>query len=151
MYSKPDVIIVEGHVIFRKCLISFLTNENIATVIGEASDVNGFTELLPHLKPDLVIMDIDLPNTNGIEATKKAMTLIPGIKIIAYSVFGNEEDYCIMTELGVKGFILKSNIISELEKTIRIVMMGTSNYSNEINRKTNHKLSGKKNSFNRSN
>jgi DNA-binding NarL/FixJ family response regulator len=144
MYCKPNVIIVENQSIFRKSLISFLTTENIATVIGEASDGSGLIELLSCLKPDLVIININLPNTNRIEATKKAMELIPGLKIIAYSIFGTEENYCIMTKLGVKGFVLKSNIINELEKTIRIIMKGTDCSSNGKDQKSKNNLCGEK-------
>jgi DNA-binding NarL/FixJ family response regulator len=140
MYGKPKVIIVENQSIFRKSLISFLTTENIATVIGEASDGNSLLELLLSLKPDLVIININLPNTNRIAATKKAMDLIPGLKIIAYSIFGTEENYCIMTKLGVKGFVLKSNIINELEKTIQIIMMGTDQIPNKNSKKSTNNL-----------
>jgi DNA-binding NarL/FixJ family response regulator len=132
MFSKPDIIIVDDHLIFRQGLKSLITIENIATIIGEASDGNDLIELLSHMKPDLVIMDIDMPNMNGIEATRKAMGLMPGLKIIAYTMFGTEDNYCKMTDLGAKGFVLKSNGINELEEAIRDVMAGGSYFSHGL-------------------
>lgn len=146
IYRKPDIIIVDDHLIFRQGLKSILSIENIATVIGEASNGIEFIELLSHLKPDLVLMDIDMPHMNGMEATKKARMLIPNIKIIAFTMFGDEEYYYKMIDLGIKGFILKSSGINELENAIREVMMGESYFSNELLRKIIINFDRKKNS-----
>ena len=146
--KKPDIIIVDDHLIFRQGLKSLVTIENIATVIGEASNGLEFIELLSHLKPDLVLMDIDMPRMNGMEATQKALELIPDLKIIVFSMFSDEEYYYKMIDSGVKGFILKSSGISELEKAIQEVMMGESYFSNELLRKIisnfGHKSNNKK-------
>jgi len=142
--NTPDIIIVDDHLIFRQGLKSLITFENIATVIGEASNGKEFIELLSHLKPDLVLMDIDMPHMNGMEATRKALELIPDLKIIAFTMFGDEEYYYKMIDLGVKGFILKSSGINELEKAISEVMQGESYFSNELLRKIIKNL-GRKN------
>lgn len=133
--KKPDIIIVDDHLIFRQGLKSLVTFENIATVIGEAANGKEFIELLSNLKPDLVLMDIDMPLMTGMEATQKALELIPDLKIIVFSMFGDEEYYYKMIDIGVKGFILKSSGISELEKAIHEVMLGESFFSNELLRK----------------
>jgi len=130
--KKPDIIIVDDHLIFRQGLKTLFTVENIATVIGEASNGIDFLELLTHLKPDLVLMDIDMPQMNGMDATQKAIELMPDLKIIAFTMFGDEDYYYKMVELGVKGFILKSSGIDELEKAINNVMEGDSYFSNEV-------------------
>ena len=131
----PTIIIVDDHLIFRQGLKSLITIEQIATVIGEASNGIEFLELLSQHKPDLVLMDIDMPLMNGIEATCKALELMPDLKIIAFTMFGDEEYYYKMIDIGVKGFILKSSGISELEKAIHEVMLGESYFSNELLRK----------------
>ncbi|HEY3390885.1 MAG TPA: response regulator transcription factor, partial [Prolixibacteraceae bacterium] len=113
--KKPDIIIVDDHMIFRQGLKSLITIENIATVIAEASNGIEFIELLSHHKPDLVLMDIDMPHMNGMDATRKAMEMMPDLKIIAFTRFGDEDYYYKMIDLGVKGFILKSSGINELE------------------------------------
>jgi len=141
--KKPDIIIVDDHLIFRQGLKSLFTIENIANVIGEASNGKEFIELLSTLKPDLVLMDIDMPHMNGMEATHKALELMPEIKIIAFTMFGDEEYYYKMVELGVRGFILKSSGITELEKAIEDVMKGESYFSNELLRKIINNLGRK--------
>jgi DNA-binding NarL/FixJ family response regulator len=140
--KKPDIIIVDDHLIFRQGLKSLLTFEGIATVIGEASNGLEFIELLSHLKPDLVLMDIDMPHMNGIEATQKTMKLMPHAKIIVFTMFGDEDYYYKMVNLGVKGFILKSSGINELEKAIHDVMAGETYFSNELLRKIINNIGG---------
>ncbi|MBC8006091.1 MAG: response regulator transcription factor [Verrucomicrobia bacterium] len=142
--KKPEIIIVDDHLIFRQGLKSLITSENIASVIGEASNGKEFLQLLTTLRPDLVLMDIDMPHMNGMEATQKALELIPDLKIIAFTMFGDEEYYYKMIDLGVKGFILKSSGINELEKAIKEVIMGESYFSNEVLRKIISNL-GRKN------
>ena len=133
--ERPKIIIVDDHLIFRQGLTSLLTKENIANVIEEASNGKEFIDLLPHHKPDLVLMDIDMPYMNGMEATEKALEIFPDLKIIAFTMFGDEEYYYKMIDLGVKGFILKSSGMKELEKAIETVMSGESYFSNELLRK----------------
>jgi len=133
--KKPDIIIVDDHLIFRQGLKSIILSENIANVIGEAQNGTEFIKLLSDLTPDLVLMDIDMPNMNGFDATKKAIELFPDLKIIAFSMFSDEDYYYKMLDYGVKGFILKTCGINELENAIQNVMMGDSYFSNELLRK----------------
>jgi DNA-binding NarL/FixJ family response regulator len=131
----PDIIIVDDHLIFRQGLKSLIASENIANVIGEASNGLEFIKLLTYLKPDIVLMDIDMPYMNGMEATQKALELYPDLKIIAFTMFSDEEYYYKMIDMGVKGFILKSSGINELEKAIEDILLGESYFSNELLRK----------------
>lgn len=124
MDQKPTLILADDHGLFRQGIKSILVQQNIANVIGEASNGIELIELLSHGKPDLVIMDIDMPQMNGIEATQKALAIFPDLKIIVYTMFGDKEYYQKMSELGVKAFMLKSKGIQELGKVIQDVMMG---------------------------
>ncbi|MEI6124038.1 MAG: response regulator transcription factor [Bacteroidota bacterium] len=130
--GKPSIILVDDHLVFRQGLKSLLTIENIATVICEAADGRSFIELLKQNKPDLVLMDIDMPEIDGMDVTREALKLCPELRIIAFTMFGDEEYYFKMIDLGVKGFILKSSGISELEKAIHTVMDGKNYFSNEL-------------------
>jgi len=141
---KPKLIIVDDHLIFQQGLKTMINSRNIATVIGQATNGKDFIELLSHNKPDLVLMDIDMPQMNGLEATKKALELFPDLRIIIVSMFGDEEYYYKMIETGVKGFVLKSSGISELEMAIKEVMSGESYFSNEILRKIIQNISTRK-------
>jgi DNA-binding NarL/FixJ family response regulator len=143
-FKKPTIILVDDHLIFRQGLKSLITVENLGKVIGEASDGKEFIDLLTLPAPDLVLMDIDMPHMNGMEATQKALELIPSLKIIVFSMFGDDEYYKKMTELGVKGYILKSTGINEVEQAIADVMNGKTYFSNVLPKITVSKLNSKK-------
>lgn len=132
MKQRPQIILVEDHLTFRKGLKLFITVENIADVIGEASNGTEFIQLLSQLRPDLVLMDIDMPHMNGIEASKKALELIPDLKIIAFTMFEEKEYITRMKELGLKGFILKSCNLQEIEQAIRYVISGETYFHHSL-------------------
>ena len=124
MRIKPTLFLVDDHVGFRNGLKLIMRLENIATVIGEASNGQECMDFLLNTKPDLILMDIEMPIMNGLETTKKAIELMPDVKIMAYTMFESEEYFIKMVELGAKGFLLKSMGINELEKAINIINNG---------------------------
>ena len=126
MSSKPTIIVVDDCQIFRQGLVSIINLEQIATVYGEASTAIEFMELLTQLNQDLVLINIDMYGMNVRDTTKQAMDLFPLLKIIVYSTLGKEKHFEEMIGIGVKGYILKSCGITELEKAIGQVMMGGS-------------------------
>jgi len=121
---KPDIIIVDDHLIFRHGLKAIINYEDVGSIIGEASNGEEFLTLLTYLKPDLVLMDIDIPLMNGFEATQRALEIMPELKIIGFTVFSETEYYDKMLKIGAKGFILKSSGFNELENAIKSVMSG---------------------------
>jgi len=140
---KPDIIIVDDHLIFRQGLKAIINFEEVGSIIAEASTGEDFLALLPGLKPDLVLMDIDMPGMNGFDATKKALELIPDLKIIAFTVF-SEEEYCTkMMKLGAKGFILKSGGFNELENAIKRVMKGEKYFTGYFQQEMNQEIDTK--------
>lgn len=135
--KKPDIIIVDDHLIFRQGLKAIINFENVGSVIGEVSNGEELIQLLSTMKPDLVLMDIDMPGMNGFEATKKALEIMPDLKIIAFTVFSEEVYYQKMKDLGARGFILKSSGFNELENAIKIVMTGEIYFTKRITKATN--------------
>jgi DNA-binding NarL/FixJ family response regulator len=132
MAQSPQIILVEDHQPFRKGLKLFFTVENIARVIGEASDGPEFIALLSQLRPDLVLLDIDIPQINGIEVTQKALELIPDLKIIAFTM-DDRNDYIIqMKNLGLRGFILRSCNIQDLKKAVVFVNSGETYFPDSL-------------------
>jgi DNA-binding NarL/FixJ family response regulator len=130
--KKPKVIIVDDHDMFRDGIKSMLILDEVAEVIAEASNGKQFLELLENHTPDLVLMDIDMPLMDGIEATRAAVTKNPELKVLVLTMFGEEKYYVEMIEAGAKGFVLKSSNKSELIKAILDVANGQSYFSNEL-------------------
>ncbi|MFA5971109.1 MAG: response regulator transcription factor [Lentimicrobiaceae bacterium] len=138
MERLPDIIIVDDNLTFRQGLKSILTIEGIANVIGEASDGSEFINILSNFNPDLVLLDCEMRAMNGLEATKIALELIPDLKIIALTLFEKQECFFKMLDLGIKGFVLKSSGINELEKAIQAVSRGENYFSDNLQEKIDY-------------
>jgi DNA-binding NarL/FixJ family response regulator len=130
--SKISIILVDDHKLFRNGVKFILSELDDVEVIADVSNGKEFVTLLDQYKPDIVLMDINMPEMNGIEASKKAMEKYPDIKILVLSMFGEEEYYNTMIEIGVKGFILKDVENTELVDAIRKIHAGGNYFSSEL-------------------
>ncbi len=143
--KKTSVIIVDDHKIFRNGLLLLLNNFNFVNVVGQASNGEEFLEMLETKIPDIVLMDINMPRMNGIEATKIALEKYPELKIIALTTF-LEDDYIEqMFEAGVEGYMLKRSDIDDFEKAIIRVHEGGNYFSEEIIKVITRNLNKNKN------
>ena len=129
---KRKVIIVDDHTLFRNGLRILLNTLDEYQVIGEASNGKQFLELLVKEVPDLVLLDINMPVMDGIEAATIAQKLYPELKIITLSMYGEEDYYYKMVNAGVKGFVLKNSDIKEVRTALDVVYDGGSFFSSEL-------------------
>jgi DNA-binding NarL/FixJ family response regulator len=141
MNKHINIILVDDHALFRDGLKFILTQISGYTVIGEASNGIEFLELLKTTSPDLVLMDIAMPEMDGIEATKRALGLYPELKIVALSSYGDEIYYRQMIQQGVHGFITKTSNKDELEFAINTVANGNNYFSQDLLKKVVIKIS----------
>jgi len=130
--SKAQVIIVDDHKLFRSGLKFILNEIGNIEVVAEASNGRESLELLKKHKPDILIMDINMPEMNGVDASREALSLYPDIKILVLSMFGDDEYYNTMIDLGVKGFILKDSDNKELKNAISAILSGNTYFSQEL-------------------
>lgn len=130
--SAINIIIVDDHSLFRNGMKLLLSNAGNFNILAEASNGKEFLEQLGKLEPDIVLMDIDMPEMNGIEATNKALEMKPDLKIICLSMYGEEEYYYKMIEAGVSGFLLKNSDINEVKTAITSVYEGGKFFSQEL-------------------
>ncbi len=86
-----NIIIVDDHSLFRNGMKLLLSNTGNFNIMAEASNGKEFLNLLDTMNPDIVLMDIDMPEMGGIEATTKALEKKPELKIICLSMYGEEE------------------------------------------------------------
>lgn len=132
MPDQIKVIIVDDHEIFRNGLKMVLGKLKHLKVIDEASNGKEFLDILDKHEPDIVLMDIEMPVMNGIEATEKALGKNPGLKVIALTMFNDDEYIQSMIDAGVKGFLIK-NIRKEILNTaLMAVHEGGNYYSQEL-------------------
>jgi DNA-binding NarL/FixJ family response regulator len=126
------VTIVDDHEIFRSGLKMVINKLGYAKVVAEAADGVEFLELLEQEETDIVLMDIEMPRMNGIEATKKAIERVPSIKIIALTMFKEDAYIQSMIEAGVKGFLIKNIRKEVLDRALQAVYNGKNYYSEEL-------------------
>ncbi|NQU84216.1 MAG: response regulator transcription factor [Mariniphaga sp.] len=130
--KKISVVIVDDHKIFRDGLLLLLNNFEFVEIIGEASNGEEFLEVMKVKIPDIVLMDINMPKLNGIEATKIGLEKYPNIKIIALTTFFEEDYVEQMLLAGVEGYMLKRSNLEDFEKAIKKVYKGGCYFSDEI-------------------
>jgi DNA-binding NarL/FixJ family response regulator len=126
------IIIIDDHQLFRNGLKILLNAFPEFEVTGEASNGEEFLRILKNTKADIALMDINMPEMDGIEATRKGLKICPEINIIALSMYGEEEYYYKMVDAGVKGFLLKDSDISEVKDAILTVRKGGNYFSQEL-------------------
>ena len=117
--KKLRIYIVDDHKLFREGLKLLLSTQDFVHHIYEASSGRDFIENLSFVDCDLVLMDIEMPEMNGIEATEQALRIRPDLKVIVLSMYGDEQYYYKMVDVGVKGFVLKN---SGIEKVIAAIL-----------------------------
>ena len=132
MMDKIRIIIADDHQLFRNGLKILLNAFPEFEVVGEASNGAEFLSLLKNTKADIALMDINMHEMDGIEATRKGLKINPEINIIALSMYGEEEYYYKMVDAGAKGFLLKDSDISEVKEAIVTVKKGGSYFSQEL-------------------
>lgn len=130
--EKIRIIITDDHQLFRNGLKILLNAFPEFEVTGEASNGEEFLKLIRETCADIALMDINMPEMDGIEATRKALKICPGLSIIALSMYGEEEYYYKMVDAGAKGFVLKDSDISEVKEAILTVNKGGSFFSQEL-------------------
>ena len=121
---STKILIADDHGMVREGLRLLFEQHNDMEVIGEASDGRQAVEMACKLKPDIVLMDVTMPQLNGIDAAKKIIDEYPNIKVVALSAHCNRSFVTDMLKAGVSGYILKDGMADELIRGIRVVMAG---------------------------
>jgi two-component system, NarL family, response regulator LiaR len=124
----PDirVLIADDHPLVRQGLRSYLSTVDGITVVGEAADGAEAIRLAAELVPDVVLMDMSMPNIDGIEATRAIAERVSGAKVIALTSFATDDKVFPAIRAGAVGYLLKEAEPSEIAEAIRKVNGGES-------------------------
>ena len=117
---KVRILVADDHQILREGLVTLLEKAGM-TVVGEAGDGRTALRFAKELKPDMVIIDIAMPELNGIEATRQIVEEVPGVKVIALSMMADKHFVRGMLQAGASGYLLKYCASQELVQAIRAV------------------------------
>ena len=116
------LFLADDHHIVRAGLRSLLEKEPDMQVVGEADNGRELLEKLQELSPDVVVMDVAMPDMNGMEATRNIHTTLRGIKVLALSMHSDKRFVLRMLEAGASGYLLKDCAFEELINAIRTVV-----------------------------
>ncbi|MFA8436349.1 MAG: response regulator [Marinifilaceae bacterium] len=132
MQKQLKIYIVDDHALFREGLRFLLSNCDFVSTIDEASTGNELLQDIDKVNPDIVLMDIEMPGINGTDTTREAIKRKPGLKIIALSMYGDENFYTEMMDAGARGFLLKNSRFEDVQQAILEVSAGRNYFSAEI-------------------
>ena len=121
---QTKILLVDDHKIMRDGLRALIEKEPTMEVVGEACEGRETVQKVKECKPHIIIMDIGMPNLNGIEATRQIINDVPSVKIIALSLHSESSFVMKMLESGASGYLPKESAFKELSTAIKTVLSG---------------------------
>jgi len=121
---RLKILVADDHQVVREGLRSMLEKDSDFEVVGEAADGKIAVDLSRELAPDVIIMDVSMPNLDGIDATRQIMARNPEAKVVALTVHPERPFMYEMLRAGAKAYLLKNSGFDELTRAIRTVMSG---------------------------
>jgi two-component system response regulator NreC len=130
--ARTRVVLADDHAIVRRGIISILSRRDDIEVVGEASDGSKALDVCLETRPDIVILDITMPEMNGIVATKAIKELCPEASVIILSMHVEDDIVVEALRSGASGYVLKEGLLDELMEALRVVGEGGTYLSPEI-------------------
>jgi two-component system response regulator NreC len=131
---KTRILLADDHKLMRSGLKALIEQQPDLTVVGEADDCRQAVVLAASLKPDLLVMDIGMPNLNGIEAARQITQANPGTAIVILSMHSDESYVLRALKAGAKGYLLKDSAESDLIRAVHAVAGGKSFFSPAVSK-----------------
>jgi DNA-binding NarL/FixJ family response regulator len=128
------ILLVDDHEIMREGICALLRKHPEMEVIGQAADGRTAVDMVRQLRPDVVVMDIGMPNLNGIEATHQMVAENPHIKVMALSTHSDGSVVAKMIKAGATGYMLKESAFSELLDGLRTMAEGKTYLCSKISK-----------------
>lgn len=135
MIEKIQVLLADDHTVVRQGLRALLEAEADISVVAEADNGRQAVQLVKKFLPAVVIMDIAMPNLNGLEATRQIAKEVPGTRLLVLSSYNDDEYVLQVIKAGAKGYLLKQTAATELIKAVREVSRGNPYFSPAISRR----------------
>jgi len=126
------ILLADDHTLFRDGLRALFNSLPDTAVVGEAAAGGEAVELAEHLQPDVILMDIQMPGVNGIEATRKIVQTSPHIGVIVVTMFEDDDSVFAAMRAGARGYVLKGASQEEMLRAIRAVAQGDAQFGTDI-------------------
>ncbi len=132
--KKIRILLADDHTVMRAGLRALLERQPNLEVVGEAEDGRQSVQLASSHVPDVVVMDIAMPNLNGVEATRRMVSKQPTISVVILSMYSDESYVMRALEAGARAYLLKDSAVTDLIRAIEAVSQGKSFFSPKISR-----------------
>jgi DNA-binding NarL/FixJ family response regulator len=129
------IVIADDHEIFRKGLISIFADDLQVKIVGEAAEGGELLKIVERLKPGVVLMDMKMPGIDGVQATQMLNKDFPDVRVIALTMFSDDEIIIDMLQAGARGYLLKNATKSEIIEAIKSVSDGRTYYDRRSSEK----------------
>jgi DNA-binding NarL/FixJ family response regulator len=126
MANEVKILVVDDHTLFRSGLVTILETQSCFQVVGEAGNGPEAIRQAKELQPDIVLMDITMPDCSGIDLTRELREEVPSAKVIMLTVSERDEDLLEAIQAGAKGYVLKTAKPKELLSSISLAVAGES-------------------------
>ncbi len=126
------IALVDDHTLFRNGLKLLLSSNPEFEVVADVGSGEEFLSVVEQERPDVVFMDYSMSGMNGAQTTEQALQLLPELKVITLSMFGENSYYSHMVSVGAKGFLLKDSELAEVVEAVHAVMDGGSYFSRSL-------------------
>jgi len=133
-------LIIDDHPVVRYGLRHMLESEADIEVVGELEDIHGIGEILPELLPDVVLLDLEMHDTHGVDALRHLRGEAPDVYVIIYTSHDEEERIIQAAELGVDGYLLKGSPKEEIIEAVRSVNEGGTAIESTVAAKLMHHM-----------
>lgn len=130
--EKYKVCIADDHQLFRDGIKYILSESDKFVAVAEASNGKELLEKLQRISPDIILLDINMPVMNGVEAAREILKDNPNQAILVLSMYDSEEYYNVFIDMGVRGFLLKDSSNHELMTAMEKILKGDSYFSQEL-------------------
>ena len=132
MSEPTKIFIADDHPIFRTGLRQVIEGDPTLTVVGEADEGNAALELIGKLKPEIVILDVNMPGMNGFEVATAMQKASPASKIVMMTMHKDEQTFSKALALGVRGYVLKDGASGDIVACLHAVRRGENFTSAEV-------------------
>jgi DNA-binding NarL/FixJ family response regulator len=130
--DRIRILIADDHPVFRYGLRALLSAEPTTEVVGEATTGEGVIAEAMILQPDVILMDVNMPGVNGIEATRRIVAALPHVNILVLTMFDDDDSVFAAMRAGARGYLLKGSEGEETVRAIGVVNSGEAIFSPSI-------------------
>ena len=142
MAEPIRILVADDHPVVREGLVAILSTQQDFRVVGEAASGVEVVQLVPQLNPDVILLDLEMPEMDGVQALERIRQVHPQVQAIVFTAFDTDERILAAVRAGAKGYLLKGSPREEIFRAVRLAHQGSSLLQPVIASKLLHHVAG---------